>query len=407
MGGIASCVDRMGIRLSTQQKEIYVQVVGVLREGSSLREGVGGFSKGLVKKFVRRIFFHFPTVSVRSVRDKDFWRGVGLALTEGTRRGDPSVKDGYMKLFVLIWEVVKDNGTGEIRRDDKRDSSAKSPVFPRALSPPRSPTPGSPRLGGQEGADCPQQAQGADHLQQSQGCRLLPGSPRSLQYPHSGSAGHTVGDTCPSPSPALSHPVINPSCLQGVSIPPNPFLDPPNPFLSPSGEVPQNGCSFAPTLPSQDGHHHMAGASPPLNPFLPLTPHPTSPFPDPSSSFAVMSQAPPKTYYAVPPTAPPLEAASPTPTPFPVMSIAPPSTYVTSAQGSTPQDPACHLPVSHTLPSGSHGDMGTGGAGPGKQKANDNNALPFLAPVTYNERGQHPRWEPLLYDCIRELCKTK
>lgn len=125
----------------------------------------------------------------------------------------------------------------------------------------------------------------------------------------------------------------------------------------------------------------MAGASSSQNPFLPaqtLDPfHSLSPS---SSSFAAGSFTPP----TVSPTA---------------MSSAIPASSAASAQIPTlrPQVSAYQLP-------GSHSHMGTRSAVPGEPEMVENNNSPFLAPVTYDVRGKHPKWEPLSYQSIKELC---
>lgn len=73
----------MGTQLSTQQREVYLQVVGVLREGGEK------FPQSLVKGFVCWMF-KFPQIMAKEVRDENFWRTVGCLLTESTKRGDPT-----------------------------------------------------------------------------------------------------------------------------------------------------------------------------------------------------------------------------------------------------------------------------------------------------------------------------
>lgn len=134
----------------------------------------------------------------------------------------------------------------------------------------------------------------------------------------------------------------------------NPFTPVINPKLGS-----QDGSLFCSGEESQNGCHHMACGSSPHNPFLPL---PVQPF-----------------------------NSSP------------------SSQVSTPQPPAsaCQLPVSHTPTSSSHDVVGAGGEVPGKQEGLEDNSHPFAAPVAYDERGKHPRWQPLSYRNIKELCEAQ
>lgn len=41
-------------------------------------------------------------------KKKEFWRAVGVTLTQLMKRGYPSVKEGYMQLFLLIWDLYKE-----------------------------------------------------------------------------------------------------------------------------------------------------------------------------------------------------------------------------------------------------------------------------------------------------------
>lgn len=66
---------RMGAKLSAQQRGIYFQVVGILdSEGK-------GFSKGLLKRFVRRLFLHFLKASLEEVVTVPFGNSVQNKLT--------------------------------------------------------------------------------------------------------------------------------------------------------------------------------------------------------------------------------------------------------------------------------------------------------------------------------------
>lgn len=51
--------------------------------------------------------------------------------------------------------------------------------------------------------------------------------------------------------------------------------------------------------------------------------------------------------------------------------------------------------------------MGTGSETPEKPEDTENNDSFFAAPVIYDVRGKHPRWEPLSYQNIKELCRVQ
>lgn len=71
-------VDSMGNRLSPQQKEVHIQVMGFLQDGR--------FSKGLVSSFVQWMFFMFPQLTAKEIEDESFWEAVGFELTESTKK---------------------------------------------------------------------------------------------------------------------------------------------------------------------------------------------------------------------------------------------------------------------------------------------------------------------------------
>lgn len=129
---------KMGAKLSAQQRGIYFQVVGILdSEGK-------GFSKGLLKRFVRRLFLHFLKASLEEVVTVPFGNTVWNKLTELSNKEDTSVNK-FFSLFVIIWSVIFE------KRKAGEQTKQLSPVFPSL-----SPKPLSSKLGGLCGAYCPQ-----------------------------------------------------------------------------------------------------------------------------------------------------------------------------------------------------------------------------------------------------------
>ncbi|XP_053823596.1 uncharacterized protein LOC128801605 isoform X2 [Vidua chalybeata] len=119
----------MGGKLSTQQKEIYYQVKVTLTESGK------SFSKSFVNKFIKWLILRFPNVSAQDVRKMGFWKHVGAVLTEGTKKGDPSVKKGFMRIFLLVYDMVKEGADSRETREAEKSPSA---LFPPSPRPPRS-----------------------------------------------------------------------------------------------------------------------------------------------------------------------------------------------------------------------------------------------------------------------------
>ncbi|XP_059721842.1 uncharacterized protein LOC132337356 [Haemorhous mexicanus] len=265
------------------------------------------------------MFLKFPHATVEEVKNEKFWKAVGCLLTESTKKRDPAVKEGFMRLFLLIFEIVKNTAANHELESKKCPSS---PVLSKPSYLPSFPTPASaPTLG---------KSEGATHPQQTQGCYPLPGSPRFPWYPHHGSDGHTVGESVPKPLSNPFIPIDNSVNVQGRFVSQNPFL-------AHSREVPQDGCCLVAAIPmSQNGHCHVATVPAPKNGchlvanssssqnsfLLLLPPPPPPPPPDPafpsSSSPAISALlSPPKCDGA---TAPPM---SPDPSPPPGSTIGP------------------------------------------------------------------------------------
>lgn len=94
----------MGAGLTRPQREVYIQVVGVLKVGRF------HFSKGLLKHFVRWIFAFFPNISAISVKSVKFWDQVGENLAVLKKSGDDLVGE-FFPLLVIIYKAVKDMGS--------------------------------------------------------------------------------------------------------------------------------------------------------------------------------------------------------------------------------------------------------------------------------------------------------
>nr|XP_021381194.1 endogenous retrovirus group K member 5 Gag polyprotein-like [Lonchura striata domestica] len=295
----------MGVTLTTQQKEIYKQVQEPLqRAGAKI-------SKSLVKQFVRWLSVSFLEVTEQDVKDRQFWKRVGAVLSERTKAGDPSVKESFIRIFLLVYDIVKESA-------DTQDAQGteKGPI----ASPVTSCIP------------CFEKTNRADVV-----------------------------------------PVFNPSPYHDfVPTAQNPCFSP----FAPAVQPPQDGGGHA-TVPSSSQNSLLpvpAQNTPPALVFLPL------PIPNLNpSSLAVVH-----------PTAPPLAVAPPP--------LAPAPLHTALLAAATPTQGTPPLPGSHS--------NGRGGAvSSGKQKL-VRNADPLFM-VIYNARGQNPRWEPLSYESIRELCKAK
>ncbi|XP_053839742.1 pseudouridylate synthase TRUB1 isoform X1 [Vidua macroura] len=384
----------MGATLSTHQRELYIQVKEILREGGE------GVPKSSVKNFVLWLFFTFPGISAEEVKKKEFWKGVDMRLTEGIKHGDPSIKGSFMKLFVLIWEVVKSEGTQDAdRRGAEAQPSGKSPVFPKSISLHTSPSPSSPRLGGQGGAIHQSQVQGS-----SQNADRAPGSPKSPRCPRPDGAGHAVRDPIPNPHPDPSFPVINLgfSTAQCSSVPLNPFL------CSPGEALPLCWHEMVPALSQQNGGQAFAGISPSPNPFVPFPAF----APNPSSFPADMGAAPSGDGVAPPPSAPPLAGVPSGPLHIPTASslaLPPPATEVSVGSAPQPHGLDSPLPVSHAPPLSFQGPSrsGVGGRGAGTGLRTRSASFSYHLQVSYSAGRENPGWEPLSYESIKELCETQ
>lgn len=155
----------------------------------------------------------------------------------------------------------------------------------------------------------------------------------------------------------------------------------------------------------------MTGASLSHNAFLLFpaqTPDLSFPSPSHSSSFVAHHFTPPICPPVNPPTAPP---TAPPPSSCIGRSLSSSSvintTYLRNCLCPSFHSPAHKLPVSHASASDPHSNMGVGAVGPEKQKGPCNTSVIFVVPVTYNVRGEQSKWEPILYQSIKELCRAK
>lgn len=118
----------MGARLSTTQKDVFYQVVGVLRVA-----GVK-FSKGELKRFIKLLFLHFPKTTPEYVSSVLFWSNICTKFDNLARSGDTKV----MKF--IFWPQQMKAALLRMKGVEKRHSSLEvvSPVrvlFPLLPSP--------------------------------------------------------------------------------------------------------------------------------------------------------------------------------------------------------------------------------------------------------------------------------
>ncbi|XP_053823594.1 uncharacterized protein LOC128801605 isoform X1 [Vidua chalybeata] len=271
----------MGGKLSTQQKEIYYQVKVTLTESGK------SFSKSFVNKFIKWLILRFPNVSAQDVRKMGFWKHVGAVLTEGTKKGDPSVKKGFMRIFLLVYDMVKEGADSRETREAEKSPSA-----------------------------------------------LFPPSPRP---PRSENANRCVETSVSNPSSDSFHSC---GCSQKCCTPSNPFPRPPR------DEPPQDGGGRVAGVfvSSQDGQRSTAETPPSQVPPHTPVPDPPSLCPDPSSSSLAADQTPPRCCCRPPPTAPPLQVVPSAPPlefapPDPALLHTASPTSATPTQTSTPEPP--------------------------------------------------------------------
>ncbi|XP_015475791.1 endogenous retrovirus group K member 113 Gag polyprotein-like [Parus major] len=386
----------MGAKLSAQQRGIYFQVVGILVWGGKT------FSKGLVRRFVRWLFLHYPHVSLENICSVNFWNTVGGKLTILVNQGDKTASK-LIPLFVLIRSSLIEKGGVQ------GQPGQFTPVSP--VSPPPCTSTSAPKLG--ETCRASRDTQGTSNGSS------LPGSPRLPQNPSPGSPGRP-GQAARAPTHSPVSLVVNPKFNASQVVNPqlnevkNPQLisqDPCSPVYPCSPCSPVFPCSSPDSQNgpqrAQHGRDHMVGplpcASPSQNPFLPPLTNPFFPnsspssYPDPShfpsgnsSSGACHSITTPpnptsscccsslKPSHSVSPPAPPLLASG---------SHAPPS-------------------GSHAPPSGSHAQK-TRSVRPGNQNS-ELGDTPFVAPESFRGRGgRYHEWEPFSFQTKRELCKAQ
>lgn len=369
----------MGAKLTRAERGVYVQVV------NSLRAGDRRFSEKLLKDFVRWIFAYVPSVSAASVDSKEFWDTVGEQLTRIARTGDSSVRK-FFPLLILICKVITDKG-----------KSSGSPVKPC----PSSRYPATPLPRRSESVPC----------QRAQDTANPPDPPRSPLPPYRGGSDHPV--------PYL------PLTLLPIPIYPVPSV-PPAPVLTQNSA----GTRDSRCLPGWQNHSRssclaMSGKVAMSSPDSPnSTPLPRRGSP-PSSAPASK---------VVPASGPALSTRSPLSASMCVNphfddSVAPPfGASARSIGGSSPDHlspPGSHSPLScsHVPPCSSHGlGPGISGSTPDTAQtpvshgprfgshANDTRREQAGARKARGEeeyrQGANPRWEPVPYACLRDLCKA-
>ncbi|XP_064285402.1 uncharacterized protein LOC135305595 [Passer domesticus] len=375
----------MGAHLSTAQKKLFNNVLGILLNG-----GFDKVKKKEIRKLILWLSSQFPEVSPEQIKDLAFWKRVCKILEDLAKTGDSSMQ--RVMFWALQIKKVLQSQKGE--RGQPKDKScllnvnvpgsSSVPVSPR-LPKTRSPSPSSRRQGILKGAARDSTALGNYHR---------PGSLQESQSPRSRSPGQTPRG---SPLPRFSKITRSPG-LKKVS-----FNLPPSP---PSPLVPQSVPSLTSqngSLTPQNGGRHVAfpakEPSSSQNP-IPLSRH--NPF------RSLPSQDPPFSD-SLPPSAPPMVSALPGDAP-------PPSYHALQAEStpslhSAPISGSSHSTLvsgSHDPPSGSHGPSGVGGGAEARKLEPQPNII--AAPVNYLpgvNGGTQPQWIPLSHSVIRELVKAQ
>lgn len=115
----------MGVKLSTQQKKIYLQA------GGSLVGEEAKFSERLLKKLIRWLFFHFPNLSPEMVKTVDFWQEVVFKLTNLILNDDFS-GDCFFHLFLVIQSEIEKQNTKNNQVKMEKQLAQSYPVPPNS-----------------------------------------------------------------------------------------------------------------------------------------------------------------------------------------------------------------------------------------------------------------------------------
>lgn len=100
----------MGAQVSTAQKAVFYQICSVLTGGNVK------FSKGKLKRFIRRLFLYFPQTSPALVCSSSFWDTVCSKLTRLARAGD--MKAAKFLFWPLQIRAALKSSRGGVKEQD-------------------------------------------------------------------------------------------------------------------------------------------------------------------------------------------------------------------------------------------------------------------------------------------------
>lgn len=264
----------MGGQISTPQREVYYNVFGVFTIANVK------LLKGELKKFLSRLFLHFPHTSPESITEVQFWDAVDDKFTQLAKSGDAKIAKSMFWPTQIKSTLLIINGAekGKCLRELIDFPSSKSPIpSPRSLS---------PKAGILKGAAGEQKP-----------LPTSPGSPRVLKPPRLNNLGRIARDSCGSLCQAA----------QDCSFPRSYPVNKPKVWFSLAGGEPlQNGAS---SHGSQNGGDLMARSSslssltslPAISPSPPCSQNPFR-----RSNNPFLSSAPPSSHNILSPQSPPL-----------------------------------------------------------------------------------------------------
>lgn len=91
----------MGARLSTIQRDVYYSLIGVLVLVKVKH------SKGELKKFVRKLFLHFPNTTPEAVAEAPYWRSAIAKFSDLATSGDKKAANYLFWSQTILTTLLK------------------------------------------------------------------------------------------------------------------------------------------------------------------------------------------------------------------------------------------------------------------------------------------------------------